>query len=86
MAKRKKAQTIIYKALHRKWKIEQYEPHYHPGVNSGASEKSAVPALLVAHVMLLSLQTWWYVINEETTRLWLQPTEHIVVICDTYTP
>jgi hypothetical protein len=33
--KRTKGQTMIYKTLHRKLKIEQHEPHR---VNSGASE------------------------------------------------
>jgi len=34
MAKRKgtKGPTTIYKTLHRKLKIEQYETHYKPGV------------------------------------------------------
>jgi hypothetical protein len=31
-------QTMIYKALHRKLKIEQHEPHNKAGVNSGAPE------------------------------------------------
>ena len=55
MAKRKrtKRQTMIYKALHRKLKIEQYKPHYKQGVNSGAPEWLAVPASHVTPVMLL---------------------------------
>jgi len=34
--KRTKGQTMIYKTLHRKLKIEQREPHLKPRVNSGA--------------------------------------------------
>jgi hypothetical protein len=34
----KKQKTTIYKTLHRKLKIEQHEPNYKPGVNSGAPE------------------------------------------------
>ena len=30
-----KEQITMYKTLHRKLKIEQHEPHYTPGVNSG---------------------------------------------------
>ena len=47
-AKKDKRKKTIYKALHRKLKIEQHELHYKPGVNSGS------PAPLV----LLYLQTW----------------------------
>jgi len=38
MAKRKrtKGQTMIYKTIHRKLKIEQLEPHLKPGVHSCA--------------------------------------------------
>jgi len=38
MAKRKstKGQTMIYKTIHKKLKIELCEPHYKPGMNSGA--------------------------------------------------
>jgi hypothetical protein len=35
---KKKGQTLIYKILHRKLKIDQHEPQYKPGVNSGAPE------------------------------------------------
>jgi hypothetical protein len=40
MAKRKrtKEQTMIYKILHRKLKIEEHEPHYKPRVNSVTPE------------------------------------------------
>jgi hypothetical protein len=31
-------QTMIYKTLHRKLKIEQQKPHYKPGINSSAPE------------------------------------------------
>ena len=33
---RRKGQTIIFKTLHRKLKMERHEHHYKPGVNSGA--------------------------------------------------
>jgi len=36
---------MIYKTLHRKQKVVQHEPHYKPGVNSGASEEWAVVRL-----------------------------------------
>jgi len=36
--KRTKGQTIIYKTLHRKLKIEQHEPHETLGINSGGPE------------------------------------------------
>ena len=57
MAKRKqtKGQTMTYKILHRKLKIEQHEFHK----KSGATEGWEVPVLLVAPVMLLLLQTHW---------------------------
>jgi hypothetical protein len=53
MAKRKstKEQTTIYKRLQRKQKIEKHEPHWKPGVNSGAPEGSVVPAPHVAPVL-----------------------------------
>jgi hypothetical protein len=35
-AKLIKGQTVIYKTLHRKQKIEQYEQYKEQGVNSGA--------------------------------------------------
>jgi hypothetical protein len=58
MTKRKmiKGQTMIYKTLDRKLKIDQREPHYKPGIHSGHPEESAVPALLVAPVVLLLSQ------------------------------
>jgi hypothetical protein len=37
----------------RKLKIEQHEPYYKPGVNSGAQEEWAVPAPRVAPIVLL---------------------------------
>jgi hypothetical protein len=33
--KRTKGQTMIYKTLHRKLKMEQREPHYKPGILRG---------------------------------------------------
>jgi hypothetical protein len=38
---------MIYKTLHRKLKIEQYEQHQSPEADSGAPEWLAVPDLLV---------------------------------------
>jgi hypothetical protein len=40
MAKEKdtEGQTMIYKTLHRKLKIEQHEPHWKPMMDSGAPE------------------------------------------------
>jgi hypothetical protein len=45
---------MTYKILHRKLKIEQHEPYY-----EGAAEGLAVPAPLVAPVVLLLLHTSW---------------------------
>ena len=42
-------QTMIYKRLHRKIKID----HHEPGVNSGAPEELAVPVLLMTPDVLL---------------------------------
>ena len=42
--KHSKVETMIYKGLHRKLKIEQKVPYYKPGVNSGDPEGRAVPA------------------------------------------
>ena len=39
-----KGQTIVYKTLHRKPKIEQHIPHQEPMVNTGAPEEETVPA------------------------------------------
>ena len=64
MAKRKgtKEQTIIYKTLHRKVKIELHEPHLKPEVNSGVSEGLEVPAPHVTPIVLLLNDTSiiWY--------------------------
>ena len=38
IAKRKKGQTMIIKIVHRKQKIEQYEPYLKMEVNSGSFE------------------------------------------------
>jgi len=48
-----------------------------PGMNSGAPEGLAVPAPHMAPVVLLLLQTWWLVMNEERTGLWLRQKKHI---------
>ena len=45
--KRSKGQTMIYRTLHRKLKIEQNEPHREQRVNSGAPERQAVSSPLV---------------------------------------
>jgi hypothetical protein len=52
--KRRKEQTMIYKTLNRKLKIEC---HQYQGMKSGASEKLAVPSPHVVPVVLLLLQT-----------------------------
>jgi hypothetical protein len=44
------------------------------------------PVIHVASVVLLLLQTRWYVKNEERTGLRLRQTEDIVVVCDTDIP
>jgi hypothetical protein len=46
MDKRKgtKSQTMIYKTIHRKLKIERHESHWRPGLNSGAPEGLAIHA------------------------------------------
>jgi len=44
---RKTGQTMIYKTLHGKLKIELHEPYKIPGVNSGALEGLSIPASLV---------------------------------------
>jgi hypothetical protein len=54
-----KGQTTIYKTLHSKLKIEQQKPYYKSRVNSNGSDGYAVTASLVAHVVLLLLQTQW---------------------------
>jgi len=36
--KKDKRPKKIYKTFHRKLKIEQHEPHYKPGMNSGSPE------------------------------------------------
>jgi hypothetical protein len=54
--KKTKGQTMIYKALHRKLRIVQHEPHWKSGINSCASKGHAVvPAPRVVHVVLLLL-------------------------------
>jgi hypothetical protein len=53
-----KGQTIIYKTLHRKLKIEQHEFRKNLGVNSDVPEGQAVPAPLVEPVMLLLLHAF----------------------------
>jgi len=50
MAKRKKGQTMIIKIVHRKQKIEQYEPYLKMEVNSGSLEPN-----LAAMVFEISL-------------------------------
>ena len=59
MAKRKttKGQTMIYKTLHKILKMEQNKPHLKQGVNSGAQDGSAVPASLVAPIMVLEIKS-----------------------------
>ena len=45
--------TKIYKTLHRKLKLEQFESHPNPGMKSCAPEGWAVPAPPVATVVSL---------------------------------
>jgi hypothetical protein len=45
--KTEKRNTTIYKRLHRKIKIEQYESHNKPDMNSGISDWEAMSASLV---------------------------------------
>jgi hypothetical protein len=45
--KRKKGQTMIYKTLHRKLKVEQSEPLYKPRMNSGATGRLACSEVFV---------------------------------------
>ena len=47
--KRSKVQTMIYKTLQRKLKIEKHEPHLKPGVNSGTLEGYLLP-----HIRLMA--------------------------------
>jgi hypothetical protein len=53
MTKRYQGQIVIYKALHRRPKIGQYEPHLKPVVNSCDLEGLAVQAPHVTPVVLL---------------------------------
>jgi hypothetical protein len=46
MAKRKKGQTMIIKIVHRKQKIEQYEPYLKMEVNSGSFEPNLAEMVL----------------------------------------
>ena len=57
-----KGQTMTYKTLWTKLSIEQHEPHYKPGLNSGAVEGSAVSAPHVTSMVLLLNDTniIWY--------------------------
>ena len=47
-------QTMSYKTLHRKIKIEQQEPHKKKGVNLVALERQAVSAPLVTPVVFVT--------------------------------
>ena len=49
----KNKQTMVHKTIHRKLKIEQQEPYYTPGVNSGAPE---VVRVLLKCKLVYSLQ------------------------------
>ena len=53
MTKRYQGQIVIYKALHRRPKIGQYEPHLKPVVNACDLEGLAVQAPHVTPVVLL---------------------------------
>ena len=62
--KRKARQTMIYKTLHRKPKIEQHILYENRCVNSGVPEGKQ-----------FLLQTRWQIMNEEMTGLLLRPTD-----------
>ena len=67
--KRMKWQTMIYKTLHGKLKIEQHEPHYKAGVNWGVLEGwPAVPSPLAALIVLLNPVVLWNVALESRHR------------------
>jgi hypothetical protein len=51
--KRRNWQTMIYKTLHRKLQLEQYEPHWKVGVNSGAPEALANPSVIDDQCLIL---------------------------------
>jgi len=57
--KNTKRRTTIYKTLHRKLNIEQHEPHWKPGVNSGAPEEYPVPALLMTTFIAVCFWLNW---------------------------
>jgi len=59
---------MIYKVLHRKLKIEEYESNNITGVNSGAPEWYTYPAPLVSPIVLLTVVSN-PVINQERTEL-----------------
>jgi hypothetical protein len=60
---------MVYKALHRKLMIEQYEPHWKPCVNSSAPEVLAGAAPLVVPIVLN---------NSNTNIIW-----HTRIVLDT---
>jgi hypothetical protein len=55
--------TTIFKALWRKLKIEQHEPHSKPVVNACAPDEKAVPCPCMAPIVLFLLQTKGVYIN-----------------------
>jgi succinate dehydrogenase/fumarate reductase-like Fe-S protein len=59
LAKRKidKWTKMIYKILHKKLKIKEYEPQENPDVTTYASEELAVPVPNLTCVVLFLLQT-----------------------------
>ena len=77
--KRTKGQSIIYKTLHRKLKIEQHEPHKKCGVKSDAPVALTVPAPLVAPIVLILLRVLSRLVSHE-----LQNEVKINVIIDTF--
>ena len=49
---RTKAQTMIYKTLHRKRNIEQHEPNLKPEMNSGTPEVTRNVILMMNSIMV----------------------------------
>ena len=52
---RPEGQTMINKSVNIKLTIEECKPHYNPRIISGAPEEVAIPASLVALLLLIVL-------------------------------
>jgi uncharacterized protein YfaQ (DUF2300 family) len=79
--KRTKGQTMIYKTLHRKLKIEQNEPHREQMVNSGAPERQAASSPLPA-IWDLKARTFMREAAKKV-RAYLDDSSFVFVICTT---